>query len=93
MIYIVTSEPNQRQLLLLVSDQSIREKDAMTSRTLTKWNLTMLESSEQIKTDVLRLRFDTIKRDKRERTYGLEEGMGQVSIRLMIYEQLKVEFY
>lgn len=38
----------------------------------------MLESCERIKTDVLRLRFDTIKRDKRERIYNVEEGSGQV---------------
>lgn len=38
-----------------------------------------LESCERIKTDVLRLHFDTIKRDKKERIYKVEEGLGQVS--------------
>lgn len=39
----------------------------------------MLESCERIKTDVLRLRFDTIKRDKKERIYRVEKGLGQVN--------------
>lgn len=47
-------------------------------RTLTKWNMGALESCERIKTDVLRLHFDTIKRDKKERIYKVEEGLGQV---------------
>lgn len=48
------------------------------NRTITKWNMGMLESCERLKTDMLRLRFDTIKRDKRERIYNVEEGSGQV---------------
>lgn len=79
-IYLVTSEPSNVELFLIVSDQSIREKDALSIKTITKWNMTMLESCERIKTDVLRLRFDTIKRDKRERTYQLEKGLGQVRV-------------
>lgn len=39
-----------------------------------------LESCERIKMDVLRLHFDTIKRDKKERVYKVEEGLGQVQI-------------
>lgn len=31
-IYIVTVEPNERTLFLVVSDMSIREKDSMTGR-------------------------------------------------------------
>lgn len=50
------------------------------TRTITRWNMSMLESCDRIKTDVLRLRFDTIKRDKRERIYNVEEGSGQVNI-------------
>lgn len=78
-IYLITIDgPHKNELILIVSDLSIREKDALTTRTITKWNMTMLESCERIKADVLRLRFDTVKRDKKERTYHLEEGHGQV---------------
>lgn len=77
-IYLICDEPHKNDLLLIVSDQSLREKDALTTRTVTRWNMTLLESCERIKVDVLRLRFDTVKRDKKERTYHLEEGQGQV---------------
>lgn len=78
-IYLITIDgPHKNDLILIVSDQSIREKDALTTRTITRWNMTMLESCERVKTDVLRLRFDTVKRDKKERIYHLEEGHGQV---------------
>lgn len=85
-IYLITIDgPQKNDLILIVSDQSIREKDALTTRTITKWNMTMLESCERIKADVLRLRFDTVKRDKKERTYYLEEGHGQVGRTLRIF--------
>lgn len=41
--------------------------------------MTTLESCERIRTDVLRLHFDTMKRDKKERVYKVEEGLGQVA--------------
>lgn len=73
-IYLVTNDANQMELLLVVSDQSIREKNILTGKTINKWAMTMLESCERISTDVLRIRFDTIKKDKRERTYRMSEG-------------------
>lgn len=79
-IFSITIDgPHKYDMFVYVSDLSIREKDKITKRTVTKWNMTMLESCERIKSDVLRLRFDTVKRDKKERTYHLEEGQGQVS--------------
>lgn len=76
-IYLATNELNQMDLIVVVSDQSIREKNALTGKTMTKWNLTMLESCERIKSDTLRIRFDTVKRDKKERIYQLETDHGQ----------------
>lgn len=76
-IYIVTNDSNQMDLLLVVSEQSIREKNEMTGRTINKWNMTMLESCERIKSELLRIRFDTVKRDKKERTYQIEKSQAQ----------------
>lgn len=78
-IYLTTNDANNVDLIVIVSDQSIREKDALTTHTITKWNMSSLESCERIAADLLRLRFDTIKRDKKERTYQLEAGLGQVN--------------
>lgn len=77
-IYLVTNQSNKNmQILLIVSDQSIREKNDMTGKTINKWTMTMLESCERISSDVVRIRFDTIKRDKRERVYQLEKDEGR----------------
>lgn len=38
----------------------------------------MLESCERVKSNVLRIHFDTIKKDKKERNYELEKSVCQV---------------
>lgn len=70
--YIVTNESNGIKLFLVISEKSIREKNVMTAKRLNKWNIDMLESCERIKSDVIRIRFDTIKKDKKERTFQME---------------------
>lgn len=76
-IYLVTNQSNNAKIFLIVSDQSIREKHSESGKTMNKWTMTMLESCERISSDVLRIRFDTIKRDKRERVYQLEKDEGR----------------
>lgn len=77
-IYLVTNDINQTELFLIVSDESVREKNSLTGKTINKWAMTMLESCEHISTDVVRIRFDTVKKDKRERTYKMiENGLGK----------------
>lgn len=76
-IYFVTNDTNQTEHFLVVSDQSIKEKNTLTGRTTNKWTLTMLESCEHISVDVVRIRFDTVKRDKRERVYKMEKDQGR----------------
>lgn len=46
-------------------------------RTKLKWSLNSLESCDILRTDVIRLRFDTIRKDKKERIYNVETGAGQ----------------
>lgn len=70
--YTVVNESNQIKLFLVISDTSIREKNVMTTRRINKWNIDMLESCERIRSDVIRIRFDTIKKDKKERTFRME---------------------
>lgn len=40
----------------------------------------MLESCERVKSNVLRIHFDTIKKDKKERNYELEKSLCQVML-------------
>lgn len=71
--YEAVNNSNQVKVCLVVSDQSIREKNWESKKTINKWTLTMLESCEQINVDMLRIRFDSVKKDKRERVYRLAE--------------------
>lgn len=61
------------QLFLVVSDISIREKDINTGRTRNKWTLKMLESCERIKLDVIQINFDTVRKDRKQRSYKMEK--------------------
>lgn len=49
--------------------KSILKKKSFTYSTLSKWNLTILESCDRLKSNTLRINFDTIRRDKQERIY------------------------
>lgn len=66
-----------------VSDMSIKEKDAMNMRTLTRWGIGTLESVERPKTCIIRLTFDTIRKDKRERQYEMEAKPCQALERML----------
>lgn len=70
--YIVSDETTKEDLFLVLSEMNIREKDAMSGRTLAKWGLSTLESVERTRSNLIRLTFDTIRKDKREREYRLE---------------------
>lgn len=50
-------------------------------RTKTKWTLDTLESCERVRDEVLRMNFDTINKDKMERTYRVEKELCQVCLR------------
>lgn len=76
-IYLAKNEINKMDVILIVSDQSMREKNELTAKTINKWTMNMLESCERTSDDVIRIRFDTIKRDKRERVYQLEKDQGR----------------
>ncbi|KAL7740637.1 hypothetical protein ACLKA6_000014 [Drosophila palustris] len=77
-LYIVchahkASEP----LFLTISSNYMREKDALTERTITKWSIKVLESCERIKSNTLRINFDTMQKDKQERIYCIENALCQ----------------
>ncbi|XP_017063010.2 serine/threonine-protein kinase 11-interacting protein isoform X2 [Drosophila eugracilis] len=64
-------------LFLTISSNFIREKDTLTERTKTKWSLKILESCERVKANTLRINFDTMRKDKQERIYCVENALCQ----------------
>lgn len=70
--FIVIDEETHADCLLVISDETIKEKDPTTGRTKTKWSMSSLESCERIKMNLIRLNFDTIRKDKKERLYDMD---------------------
>ncbi|KAH8281398.1 hypothetical protein KR054_000301 [Drosophila jambulina] len=76
--YIVYHEQKPSEALFLtVSSNFIREKDTLSERTITKWSLKILESCERLKSNTLRINFDTMRKDKQERIYCVENTLCQ----------------
>ncbi|XP_005181896.2 uncharacterized protein LOC101890827 isoform X1 [Musca domestica] len=76
--YIVydTSKHNEA-IFLTKSSNFLRERDPLTEKTKNKWSLKILESCDRIKSNTIRLNFDTVKVDKQERIYTVEEDLCQ----------------
>ncbi|XP_017099234.2 serine/threonine-protein kinase 11-interacting protein isoform X1 [Drosophila bipectinata] len=76
--YIVYNEQNSSEAMFLtISSNFIREKDTLSERTITKWSLKILESCERVKSNTLRIIFNTIRQDKKERIYCVESSLCQ----------------
>lgn len=71
--FIVIEESTKDDLFLIVSETIIKERDAMTGKTLTKWGIATLQSVERIKSNLINLNFDTIRKDKKQREYRMDE--------------------
>lgn len=70
-------------MFLKITENEILEGEASRGRITAKWSLSSLESCIKLKSDKLQLMFDTIRRDKRERIYLLEEKEA-----IILYKQL-----
>ncbi|XP_017041284.1 serine/threonine-protein kinase 11-interacting protein isoform X2 [Drosophila ficusphila] len=76
--YIVYLEQKPSEALFLtVSSNFIREKDTLSERTKTKWSLKILESCERVKSNTIKINFDTMRKDKQERIYCVENTLCQ----------------
>ncbi|XP_065358228.1 uncharacterized protein LOC135952286 isoform X2 [Calliphora vicina] len=75
--YIVYTTNHNEAIFLTKSSNFLRERDPLTERTKTKWSLKILESCDRIKSNTLRINFDTVKKDKQERVYTVEEDLCQ----------------
>ncbi|KMY88406.1 serine/threonine-protein kinase 11-interacting protein isoform X1 [Drosophila simulans] len=76
--YIVYHEQKPSEALFLtISSNFIREKDTLTERTKAKWSLKILESCERVRSNTLRINFDTMRKDKQERIYCVENTLCQ----------------
>lgn len=60
-------------MFLTITESELRERETIRGRIITKWCLTSLESCEKLKSNKLLIVFDTVRRDKKERVYRLDE--------------------
>ncbi|XP_043947528.1 serine/threonine-protein kinase 11-interacting protein isoform X4 [Drosophila biarmipes] len=74
--FIVYHEQKPSEALFFtISSNFIREKDTLTERTKTKWSLKILESCERVKSNTLRIIFNTMRKDKQERIYCVDSTL------------------
>ncbi|XP_038109345.1 uncharacterized protein LOC6041308 isoform X2 [Culex quinquefasciatus] len=69
--YMVKIKESPTEFCLIVSEASIREKD--NGKTKTRWGIKTLQACERPTSTTIILLFDTIKRDKKSRTYEADE--------------------
>lgn len=72
-LFLVIDETTKEDLALIIADKIIKERDAMTGKTLIKWGIQTLLSVERKRANLIHLTFDTIRKDKKERFYRMEE--------------------
>ncbi|XP_058820320.1 uncharacterized protein LOC131682671 isoform X2 [Topomyia yanbarensis] len=69
--YVVNVKGNPVEMCLIISDVSIREKDS--GKTKTRWGIKTLQACERSTSTSITLLFDTVKKDKKMRTYEIDE--------------------
>ncbi|XP_058455943.1 uncharacterized protein LOC131433132 isoform X2 [Malaya genurostris] len=69
--YVVNAKGNPTELCLIISDVSIREKNS--GKTKTRWGIKTLQACERPTSTSITLLFDTVKKDKKTRTYEIDE--------------------
>ncbi|XP_049770837.1 serine/threonine-protein kinase 11-interacting protein [Schistocerca cancellata] len=69
-------QTQQQELFLAVTDRQLKERDTATGRLLCRWQTEALQSCELLSAEPARIRvtFDTVKPDRRERTYFVEDA-------------------
>ncbi|XP_047100652.1 actin cytoskeleton-regulatory complex protein PAN1 [Schistocerca piceifrons] len=69
-------QTQQQELFLAVTDRQLKERDTATGRLLCRWQSEALQSCELLSAEPARIRvtFDTVKPDRRERTYFVEDA-------------------
>ncbi|XP_021700216.1 serine/threonine-protein kinase 11-interacting protein isoform X1 [Aedes aegypti] len=73
--YIVHRMGHPNEIILVVSDASIREMEG--DKTKTRWGISSLEACERPTSTSITLLFGTIKKDKKMRTYEMDEQSSQ----------------
>ncbi|KAL5282214.1 STK11IP family protein [Megaselia abdita] len=71
-VYNVTSQTNLKDMMLQVSDVFMKEK-SLSGSDISKWNLIILESCDRLRSNTLRINFDTVRKDKQERIYVFKD--------------------
>ncbi|XP_063697255.1 serine/threonine-protein kinase 11-interacting protein isoform X2 [Culicoides brevitarsis] len=81
--YIVVNEQTEEEIFLVISERNIRERDTLSGGTFTKWSLKSLLSCERVKSDVISLQFDTVKKNKKLRNYRLDKSSCEKLVHLL----------
>lgn len=74
-IYLVTRRGSDEELFVVLTQKRIYERDCITSKVKSHWHIESLMDCEFVEGEpaVIRLQFETIRKDRKQREYVLEE--------------------
>nr|XP_023022369.1 serine/threonine-protein kinase 11-interacting protein [Leptinotarsa decemlineata] len=74
-IFLATNKADNSQVFLVVTDKYISERNVTTSKEKARWHLNSVINCEVNKEngDIVKLDFDTLRRDRKQRLYELDE--------------------
>lgn len=73
-IYLVTNVNSSDQVFVVVTETHISERDVTTSKEKARWHINTISSCEKMEdnTNVIKIEFDTLRRDRKQRIYELD---------------------
>lgn len=73
-IYLATDITNDVQVLVVLTERHISERDVNTSKEKARWHVNTIVACEKMESNVIKVIFDTVRRDRKNRVYELEQS-------------------
>lgn len=90
-IFFVQIQGENEQVLVVVSKTHISERESTTSKEIDKWHLSTIQNCEIISDDLIKLEFDTLRKDRKQRIYQFENGEGNNFCDIINFNKEKVK--
>ncbi|CAG9822500.1 unnamed protein product [Phaedon cochleariae] len=71
-LFLAVNKSDNTEVFVVVTDSYISERDCTTSREKSRWHINTIISCKKDESNNVQLDFDTLRRDRKQRVYGLE---------------------
>ncbi|KAJ8934398.1 hypothetical protein NQ314_013439 [Rhamnusium bicolor] len=75
-IYLATNKNESDQVFVVITETHISERDVTTSKEKARWHINTIIGCEKFDNnqDIIKIEFDTLRRDRKQRIYELDPG-------------------